>query len=152
MSYHSRFNSNVYWSTVCVVGPFLSLMWGGEVPRVEFCPAGRLRFVRQASNASALRLTVSARRIGDTGILTNEVGICGVRDASPSVNTSSTPLMHHKTPISGECEVSCPGGLILPAVWRGRCCCLCDSIAQNEPSNRVRITLWGKIRKADLSV
>jgi hypothetical protein len=96
---------------------------GVGVPRAVFCPAGRPRFVRQASNASTLRLKVSlaVRRIGDTGpgILTNEVGVCGLRDATPPVNTSSTPLMHHKTPISGECEVSCPGGLILPAVWPG---------------------------------
>lgn len=61
-------------------------------------------------------VSLAVRRIGDTGILTNEA--CGLRDASPSVNTSTT-LMHHKTPISGECEVSCPGGLILPAVWPG---------------------------------
>ena len=37
----------------------------------------------------------------------------------PSVNTIPTPFMHHKTPISGEYEVSCPNGLILPAVWPG---------------------------------
>jgi hypothetical protein len=136
------------------VGPFLSLIWGGEVPRVAFCPAGWLRFVRQASNASSLRLTVSVRGIGDTGILTSEVSLCGFRDATPPVNTSSTPLMDHKTPISGECEASCPGGLVLPAAWPGvdAAVVLCDSIAHNEPSNRVRISLWGKIRKADLSV
>jgi hypothetical protein len=93
----------------CVRGGPLSVsdVGRGGVPCVVFSPAGRPRFVRQASNASALRLKVSlvVRRIGDTVISTNEVGVCGLRDATPSVNTSSTPLMHHKTPISGEGEV-----------------------------------------------
>jgi hypothetical protein len=50
--------------------PFLYTDVG--TPRVAFCPTGLLRCVRQASNARTLTVSLAVRRIGDTGIFTNQ--------------------------------------------------------------------------------
>ena len=70
-------------STLCVVGPFLSLMC--EV----FVQQGGCDLYGKHLTPSTLRLTISlaVRRIGDTGILTNEVGVCGPPDVSPALST-----------------------------------------------------------------
>lgn len=61
------------------------------------------------------------------------------------VNTSSTPLMHHKTPISGEWEVSC-------LLWPGVDAIVCVIRLLEQAIKQGADNTMEEIRKADLSV